>query len=133
MFYEFKVKVERENSKGELKQVSEHYIIEGCELFAEVEAKAMEEFGADCDVFAITRSKITEIVNQKEIGKPFFKATVVDVFSDDEGNEKETKYQMLVCAKDVTEATKIMNEHLRQGFDMQLNGITKTKILDLLP
>lgn len=133
MFYEFKVKVERENSKGELKQVSEHYIIEGCELFAEVEAKAMEEFGADCDVFAITRSKITEIVNQKEIGKPFFKATVVDVFTDYEGNEKETKYQMLVCAKDVTEATKIMNEHLRQGFDMQLNGITKTKILDLLP
>lgn len=132
MFYEFKVKVERENSKGELKQVSEHYIIEGCELFAEVEAKAMEEFGAGCDVFAITRSKITEIVNQKEIGKPFFKATVVDVFTDDEGNEKETKYQMLVCAKDVTEATKIMNEHLRQGFDMQLNGITKTKILDLL-
>lgn len=133
MFYEFKVKVERENSKGELKQVSEHYIIKGCELFAEVEAKAMEEFGADCDVFAITRSKITEIVNQKEIGKPFFKATVVDVFTDDEGNEKETKYQMLVCAKDVTEATKIMNEYLRQGFDMQLNGITKTKILDLLP
>lgn len=133
MLYEFKVKVERENSKGELKQVSEHYIIEGCELFAEVEAKAMEEFGAGCDVFAITRSKITEIVNQKEVCKPFFKATVVDVFTDDEGNEKETKYQMLVCAKDVTEATKIMNEHLRQGFDMQLNGITKTKILDLLP
>lgn len=132
MLYEFKVKVERENAKGELKQVSEHYIVDNCELFAEVEAKALEEFGNDCDVFFIARSKIIEIVNQKDIGKPFFKATVVDVFTDDEGNEKETKSQMLVCAKDITEANKIMTEHLKQGYDSQLDSITKTKILDML-
>ena len=132
MFYEFKVKVGRENAKGELKQVSEHYIVNNCELFAEVEAKALEEFGNDCDVFFIARSKIIEIVNQKEVCKPFFKATVVDTFTDDDGNEKETKYQMLVCAKDIAEANKIMSEHLKQGFDMHLDGITKTKILDVL-
>jgi hypothetical protein len=132
MLYEFKIKVERENAKGELKQVSEHYIIDGCELFAEVEAKALEEFGAECDVFAITRSKIKEIVNQKELDKPFFKATVVDVFTDDDGEEKETKNFILVCAKNVTEATKIVEEHLKQGYDSRLEGIVKTKILDLL-
>ena len=131
MFYEVKVKVERENSKGELKKVAEHYIVDNCELFAEVEAMALEEFG-DCDVFFIARSKIVEIVNGKEIGKPFFKATVVDTFTDDDGNEKETKYQMLVCAKDIAEANRIMTEHLRQGYDSVLDSITKTKILDLL-
>lgn len=132
MFYEVKVKVERENSKGELKKVTEHYIVDGCELFAEIEAKAFEEFGNDCDVFFIARSKIVEIVNGKEIGKPFFKATVVYTFTDDDGNEKETKYQMLVCAKDITEANRIMTEHLKQGYDSVLDSITKTKILDLL-
>lgn len=132
MLYEFKVKVERENAKGELKQVSEHYIIDGCELFAEVEAKALEEFGAECDVFAITRSKIKEIVNQKDIDKPFFKATVVDVYTDDNGEEKESSCQVLVCGKNVAEATKIIEEYLKTGFDMRLDGIVKTKILDLL-
>lgn len=132
MLYEFKVKVERENAKGELKQVSEHYIIDGCELFAEVEAKALEEFGANCDVFAITRSKIKEIVNQKDIDKPFFKATVVDVYTDDNGEEKENSYQVLVCGKNVAEATSRIEEYLKSGFDMRLDGIVKTKILDLL-
>lgn len=132
MLYEFKIKVERENAKGELKQISEHYIIDGCELFAEVEAKALEEFGAECDVFAITRSKIKEIVNQKDIDKPFFKATVVDVYTDDNGEEKESSYQVLVCGKNVAEATKIIEEYLKTGFDMRLDGIVKTKILDLL-
>ena len=132
MLYEFKVKVERENAKGDLKRVSEHYIIDGQELFAEVEAKALEEFGADADVFFIARSKIKEIVNQKDLDKPFFKATVVDVYTDDDGEEKETKYQVLVCAKNVAEATKIMEEYLKAGFNMCLDGIVKTKILDLL-
>lgn len=120
------------NAKGELKQVSEHCIIDGCELFAEVEAKALEEFGAECDVFAITRSKIKEIVNQKDIDKPFFKATVVDVYTDDNGEEKESSYQVLVCGKNVAETTKIIEEYLKTGFDMRLDGIVKTKILDLL-
>ena len=132
MLYEFKVKVERENSKGELKQVSEHYIIDGCEFFAEVEAKAIEEFGNESDVYAIVRSKIKEIVNEKEVCKPFFKATIVSTYTDDDGNDKETKEQVLVCAKDVSEATKIMERHLQQAYDMQLDGITKTKILDIL-
>ena len=132
MLYEFKVKVERENAKGEMKQVTEHYIIDNCELFAEVEAKALEEFVGDCDVFAIARSKIREIVNAKEVCKPFFKATVVDTFTDDDGNEKETKYQMLVCAKDIAEANKIMTEYLKQGYDTRLDSLSKTKIVDIL-
>lgn len=131
MLYEVKIKIERENAKGELKQVSEHYIIDNLELFAEAEAKAIEEFG-DCDVFYIARSKIKEIVNDKEISKPFFKATIVDVYTSEDGSEKETQYQVLVCAKDIKEANKIMEEYLKQGIDMRLDGITKTKIIDIL-
>ena len=40
MFYEIKLKVEKENSKGEMKEVVEHFITD-VELFAEAEAKGL--------------------------------------------------------------------------------------------
>lgn len=131
MFYEIKLKVEKENSKGEMKEVVEHFITD-VELFAEAEAKGVEQYD-DCDVISITRSKVVEIVNEKEEDKPFYKATLIDIFIDDSGNEKETKYYTLVCAKDITEANRLMQEHMRQGLkDMRLDGIVKTKIMDLI-
>lgn len=132
MFYEIKLKVEKENSKGEMKEVVEHFITD-VELFAEAEAKGLERYNGDCDVLSITRSKVIEIVNEKEEDKPFYKATLIDIFIDDNGNEKETKYYNLVCAKDITEANRLMQEHMRQGLnDMRLDGIVKTKIIDLI-
>ena len=131
MFYEIKLKVEKENSKGEMKEVIEHFITD-VELFAEAEAKGLEQY-VDCDVISITRSNVVEIVNEKEEGKPFYKATLIDIFIDDNGNEKETKYYNLVCAKDITEANRLMQEHMRQGLeDMRLDAIQKTKIIDLI-
>lgn len=132
MFYEIKLKVEKENSKGEMKEVVEHFITD-VELFAEVEANGMEQYNGNCDVISITRSNVVEIVNEKEEDKPFYKATLIDIFIDDNGNEKETKYYNLVCAKDITEANRLMQEHKRQGLnDMRLDGIVKTKIIDLI-
>ena len=43
MFYEIKLKVEKENSKGEMKEVIEHFITD-VELFAEAEAKGLEQY-----------------------------------------------------------------------------------------
>lgn len=133
MFYEAKLKVERENAKGELKSVSEHYIIDGCELFCETEAKALGLYNGNCDVFSIVRSKICEIVNAKEEDKPFFRATLINVFTNDDGSEKETPYPVLVCAKDLKEANRIVEDYMKQGLsDFRLDGIVKTKILDVL-
>ena len=72
MFYEIKLKVDKENDKGEMKEVIERFITD-VELFAEAEAK------------------------------------------------------------DITEANRLMQEHMRQGLnDMRLDGIVKTKIIDLI-
>lgn len=132
MFYEIKLKVEKENSKGEMKEVIEHFITDVV-LFAEAEKKGFEQYNGYCDVISITRSNVVEIVNEKEEGKPFYKATLIDIFIDDNGNEKETKYYNLVCAKDITEANRLMQEHMRQGLnDMRLDAIQKTKIIDLI-
>lgn len=132
MFYEIKLKVEKENSKGEMKEVVEHFITD-VGLFAEDEANGLEQYNGNCDVISITCSNVVEIVNEKEEDKPFYKATLIDIFIDDNGNEKETKYYTLVCAKDITEANRLMQEHMRQGLkDMRLDGIVKTKIIDLI-
>lgn len=133
MLYEVKLRIENENSKGELKKVVEHYIIDKCELFAEAEMRALQEHDNNCEVFYIAQSKIVEIVNQKEDDKPYFKAMVVSVSIDDDGAERETTYSVLVCAENIKEANKLMEEYLKQGMtDMSVSGITKTKILDLL-
>lgn len=133
MYYEIKIKTEKENAKGEMKEVTEHYIT-NVELFAEAEQKGMEMYNNECDVFSIVRSKVSEIVNEsdKTDENHFFKATIVDTYTDDSGNEKETKYYVLVSAKDIPEANRRMEDYLRQGFDMKLDGIVKTKILDVI-
>lgn len=132
MWYEIKLKVEKENAKGEMKEVKEHFITD-CDLFANAEYTGMNLYNGNCDVFSIIRSKIREIVNNKEEDKPFFKATIVDTFVNDDGTEKENTYPVLVCAKDIKEANKLMEDYLKAGLtDMRLDGITKTKILDVL-
>lgn len=132
MFYEIKLKVEKENAKGEIKEVKEHFITD-VDLFCEAEAKGLELYNGKCDVFSIIRSKIREIVNDKDEAKPFFKATLIDVFINDDGTEKENPYPVLVCAKDLNEANRIMEDYMRQGLsDFRLEGIVKTKILDVI-
>lgn len=132
MLYELKLKIKKLADNGEEKEVIERYITD-VEFFAEAEAKGMEQYNGKCDVFAITQSKIIEIVNKKEDDKPFFKATIIKEYTDDAGNEKEMKYPVLVCAKDITEANKLMQDYMRQGLeDMRLDAIQKTKIIDIL-
>lgn len=132
MLYEIKLKVKQQTDNGDEKEVVERYITD-VELFAEAEAKGMEQYNGDCDVFSIARSKVIEIVNKKEEDKPFFKATIISTFVDYNDNEKENKYYNLVCASDITEANKLMQEHMRQGLqDMRLDAIQKTKIIDVI-
>lgn len=132
MLFEAKLKVVKTLDYG-AKEVKEHYILDA-ELFAEAEQKMFELYpNMEIDVFSVFRSDIKEIINQKEEDKPFFKATIIDVFVDDSGKEKETKYFMLVCAKDVVEATLLVNEYLKQGYNLQLDGIKRVKIVDYIP
>lgn len=134
MLFEAKIRVEKTLDTGEQKEVKEHYILDA-ELFAEAEKKMFELYpNQTIDVFSIGRSDVKEIINDKEDDKPFFKATVIDVFTDDEtGKEKETKYYMLVCAENTVEATLLVNEYLKQGYNLRLDGIKRVKIIDYLP
>ena len=128
-------KVSRVKDDGTEKEVTERYITD-CLTFAEAEQKGMEsysDYGLDGDVIAVKRSNVKEIVNENEEKEYYFKATIVDVFIDDNEKEKELKYYVLIRANDMTEATAKANEYMRQGLDdMRLDGVLKTKILELL-
>ena len=135
MYYEITVKVRRMTGKGTEKEVTERYITD-CNLFSEAEAGGLHLLAEDSlegDVVAIKRSNVREIVNENEEKEHYFKATIVDVFIDDNEKEKELKYYVLIRANDMTEATAKANEYMRQGLaDMRLDGVVKTKILELL-
>lgn len=135
MYYEMTTKVTRPKDDGTEREVTERYITD-CLTFEEAERKAMETYAADNasgDVVAVKRSNVREIVNEGEQKEHYFKATIVDVFVDENGKEKELRYYVLLRADDLGEATAKANDYMRQGLqDMRLDGIVKTKILELL-
>lgn len=135
MYYEGKIKVKKTSSNGLEKDVNEHYILLD-DTFSSVEYKLTMLYASnnmECDVFAISRSKIREIVNEKQDDEFFYKVTLIDVFVDDKGKEKETKYYVLISAKNMDDANKKAAEYMKQGLqDMKLDAIAKTKILDLI-
>lgn len=103
------------------------------ELFGHVELKGNELYNGNCDVFAISRSKIREIVNEKQENDFFYKVTLVEVFIDDNGKEKENKYYVLISAKNMDDANKKAAEYMNKGLqDMKLDAIAKTKIIDFI-
>lgn len=135
MYYEITDRVTRMKDDGTEKEVNERYITD-CLTFAEAEQKGMEaysDYNMDGDVVAIRRSNIREIVNENEEKEYYFRATIADISVDEHGNEKELKYYVLIRADDLSEATAKANEYLRQGLsDMKIEGIVKTRILELL-
>lgn len=134
MIFEGKIKVKKTNEKGKEKTCIEHYVIENEELFASAEYKLMEQYNGECEVTHIAKSSIREIVNQKEEDKPFFKAVIISIYTTDDGNEKELTYPVLICAKDMTEANKLIKEYMLGIADMspKLKEIKETKIIDVL-
>ena len=117
------------------KVVKEKYVFKNCESFGEVEGKILTLFDHynNLDVVAIKRSKICEIINAKRYqDDKIFEATIRDVFVDDDGNEKNITYTMLLCADGFDNALPMILDYLRQGYDMELVRLRKTPIVDIL-
>ena len=131
MYYELTLSVDKLNEKGEPKRCIEKYITDKM-LFAEAEAIGLALYNNECDVTAIKRSKISEIINDKEEDKPFFKAVVCTVITNEDGSEKEVDSHILVCEKDVKSATEKVVEYAKRNFGMELKAISRTKLVDFL-
>lgn len=139
MFYHVKVQFSSVNEIGAKIKEKHEVLVDNCEFFAEAEKKALDEFiyagVGDVEVTNMKRSNIMEFVNSPQGGndKNIYTATIVSIFVEENGKEKETKYHVGVFAKSVNEATSIVQQYMKMGLlDMRLVSVKETKIESVL-
>lgn len=136
MIYEGTIKYETTTNKGNTKTVRESYLIENAETFSEAESVLfkMGETSSltDFDVIALKRSKIKEIANTNRDTEPMFIATLVDVFTDDNGIEKELTYDIAFFALNIEQAHNFIRIYAQQGYCMEMKALKQAKFLDVL-
>lgn len=134
MIYEATVTYIKVDDNGNDKQVKETFVLENMETFAEVEKFLYEEFGSftAIDVVAIKRSTVKEIANERQSqDDKIWEATVQDVFTNDQGEEKELKYKVLLFSNTIENAIAFVTEYMEQGYSMTLVSLKRTKFMDL--
>ena len=131
MYFEAVIK---RNDPQKAKEVTERFIVRGVELFAETEATMLAEYQNECNVIAIKQSKIKDIINSRMDGEEeIYYATLEQYYISETGNEKSTKTDVALFAKDMTDAKSKLDAYLKQGLqDMSIFKITKTKFLDVI-
>lgn len=139
MFYHVKVQFSKLNENGATIKEKHEVLVDNCEFFAEAEKKAKNWFiydgFGDVDVTNMKRSNIMEFANSPQGGddENIYTATIVSIFVEDSGKEKETKYHVGVFAKSVNEATSIVQQYMKMGLqDMRLVSVKETKIESVL-
>lgn len=131
MYFEAVIK---RNDPQKAKEVTERFIVRGVELFAEAEATMLADYQNECNVIAIKQSKIKDIINSRMDGEEeIYYATLEQYYISETGNEKSTKTDVALFAKDMTDAKSKLDAYLKQGLqDMSIFKITKTKFLDVI-
>lgn len=133
MYYEVTLKVTKQDNKGNDKEVKENFLVENAELWQEVENRALELYNGECDIVAMKRSSVIEVVNEKKEDTPIFKAKLISTYVDDKGKEKENSWVVALFAVDMNEANKKMQEYIKQGMeDLTLREIKQTNLLEII-
>ena len=139
MFYHVKVQFSSVNENGARIKEKHEVLVDNCKLFADAEQKALDEFiyagVGDVEVTNMKRSNIMEFANSPQGGddENIYTATIVSIFVEENGKEKETKYHVGVFAKSVNDATSIIQQYMKMGLqDMRLVSVKETKIESVL-
>lgn len=134
MFYEAVSRRTIKDKNGNDKRVSEKFLVNNCELCAEVEQKMLEEYNSENDVTLIKESNLMEFVNERTDDEQFvFLSKLENTFVGEDGEDKVTTYSVALFAKDMEEAHDIMKNYSKQGMDdLKIVSIKKTKIVDLI-
>jgi len=138
MIYEGTIKFETVTNKGNTKIVKESYLIENAETFSEAENVLLkiDEMSSlsNFDVTSLKRSKIKEIANHGngKLKTPMFVATLSDVFTDENGNEKEINYDIAFFAPNIQEAHNFIIYYTEQGYCMEMKALKQAKFIDVL-
>lgn len=125
------------DNKGSDKTVTEAFFIENCTSWADAEDKMLAYFNSENEVVGMAISKVMEVVNtptqEEKMDMFVYRAVIASIYTDDDDNEKEMKYPVLLWAKGIDDAMALVNDYMRQGLDdMSLVSITKTKIVEVI-
>lgn len=126
MLIEVKVKVKR-IIDNKTKSRTETYLID-TEFFAQAEMAIVQRLNDEqnshlldsYDVISLRQSSIKEIYTQYQ-GEHSYIISLRDIFTDDNGNEKQVKYKVLLWADSMLQANTRANELQRQGYDMAVD------------
>lgn len=133
--YEIQLNYVVVDEKGNDRNTKENLILEHAESFADAEQIGYD-YGSGLtgiDVVAIKRSKIKEIANERTSDdEKIFLATLVDIFHNDDGSEKEMKYTIAFFSKNMASANAYINEYAKQGYNMSITKIVESKFNDVL-
>lgn len=134
MFFEAVSRRTIKDKNGNDKKVNEKFIVNNCELCAEVEQKVLEEYNGENDVTLVKESNLMEFVNERTDDEQFvFLSKLENTFVGEDGEEKVTTYSVALFANDMEEAHNIMKNYSKQGLDdLKIVSIKKTKIVDLI-
>lgn len=133
MIYETTISYITIDRNGNDKTVKERHIIDNAQTFGDCEETMLElcQEYTDLDVVAIKRSKLQEFANQRKSPQDrIFVADLEDTFVDDDGNEKEMKYSIAFYALDISDAYSFITDYIKQGYNMNLVALKKTKFVD---
>lgn len=135
MWIETKLKFNKTMENGEVKKVSESYLVNALS-FAEAEAKIIEEaahfVSGDFSVEAVKKSNISEIFYD-ECGDKWYKVKVAFITLDEKsGLEKKSNQYVMVQASDFQNAFENFIEGMKGTMaDFDIVGIAETKIINV--
>lgn len=136
----FETKIKRtiiDPKSGNDKVLTETFFVENAVSFGDAETRIQTYWNCECDVIALAISKVLEVVNtptqEEKMDMFVYRAVIASIYTDDDGNEREMKYPVLLWAKGIDDAMALVNDYMRQGLDgMSLVSITKTKIVEVI-
>jgi len=135
MIHESKIAFTRVDDNGNDKVIKERYLIAEAESFGDAEEQTYDfcEGETGLDVIDVKRSKIKEILNSRDTGDDkIFVADIADVQHNDDGDEVEIVYKVALFALNVDAAYNYIKSYLKQGYNMTLVGLKKTKYNEVI-
>lgn len=135
MIYETKCAFIKIDDDGNDKTIKEKYLISEAVTFGDAEAQTYKycDGETDLDVIDVKRSKIKEILNVRQSQEEsIWIAELQDVFTTDDGEEKYTVYKMAFFAKNFDSAMAYITEYIKQGYNLELVSLKKSKIADVI-
>ena len=135
MIHESKIAFTRVDDNGNDKVIKERYLIAEAESFGDAEEQTYDfcEGETGLDVIDVKRSKIKEILNSRDTGDDkIFVADIADVQHNDDGDEVEIIYKVALFAPNVDAAYNYIKSYLKQGYNMTLVGLKKTKYNEVI-